>query len=96
MREEKFLNKKRKNVNIQIKFNKQIELASKDFLLDLDLLHSCVSPPTELNESTESKYILTNRKAKEKKQYCYKQERKMPFLWKIFKKRIPPVSKCSL
>ena len=41
--------KKRKNLND--KFGKEINYANKDSLLDLDLLHNCVSPPTELSDS---------------------------------------------
>ena len=50
------IGKKRKNIND--KFGKEIDKANKDALLDLDLLHNCISPPTELSDTKpESNYF---------------------------------------
>ena len=45
---QKVLGKKRRPIHSRL--TKQMEDANNNALLDLDLLHECVSPPTELSE----------------------------------------------
>jgi hypothetical protein len=48
------IGKKRKKIHSRL--IKQMEEANNNSLLDLDLLHECVSPPTELSEGKNESY----------------------------------------